>query len=287
MILPNAIIVDVSHWQEPSSIDWKTAREQGNVVGAIVKLMQGGHVDPAAAQHLANAQAAGITLLGVYDFGTSIADDVAFVQAALDKLQGNLSTRLLVLDSEQNNSSQMTVPVMEKWVQGVAGQGRLPVLYMGRAGPDGTGEGLPSAILSKCDLWLPKYGPEPDNSKLPAGFRLPVNDTETGGVCRLWQFTGDGINAPDNWPAGIPPKNDLSYALFSTMDALTAWWTGGVSAPVAAPTPAPPEPTPPPPAIPASTEDDPDLAHLQAELAAMGARLTQLAEAIKKYYTEQ
>lgn len=227
MILPNAVIVDVSHWQPPGSIDWKTAHEQGNVVGTIVKLIQNGAPDPAHIQHLYDAYEAGISLLGMYDFGSTTADNVAFINAALEEFGGSVQGRLLVLDAEQNPSGQMTVPVAERWVDGVASaEGRYPLLYMGKAGPNGTGQGLPSAALSKCDLWLPKYGPQPDASKLPPGFRLPVNDTERGGVCRLWQFTGDGINAPDDWPVGIPPKCDLSYALFSSMDALTAWWCG-------------------------------------------------------------
>ncbi len=225
MILPNAIIVDVSHWQPPGSIDWQTAKAEGNVVGAIVKLIQGGSPDPAHVQHLFDAYEAGISLLGIYDFGTASPDHVAFLSNALTEFQGDLKTRLLVLDAEQSAGNQMTVAGMEQWVDAVQlSQGRFPTIYMGRAGPDGTGHGLPSPTLSQCDLWLPKYGPEPTADKLPAGFRLPANDTERGGVLRLWQATGDGINAPANWPPGIPPKCDLSYACFSSMDALTAWW---------------------------------------------------------------
>lgn len=223
MILPNALIVDVSHWQAPGSIDWVKAKGAG-VVGAIVKLIQNGVPDPAHVDHLYNAYRADIPLLGVYDFGTSADDHVAFLKEALLEFTGSAKGRLLVLDAEQS-SSQMSVRAAEAWVDGVrASQGRWPTLYMGRGGPDGTGRGLPSAKLSMCDLWLPKYGPEPTSDKLPPGFRLPHDDNDRGGVCRLWQFTGDGINLPARWPAGIPPKCDLSYALFQTMDGLTKWW---------------------------------------------------------------
>lgn len=223
MILPNRLIVDISHWQPPTSIDWFAAKNAG-VCGAIVKLMQGGSPDTAAVYHLYNAYQAGVPLLGIYDFGVAQSDHVAFLKQALTEFTGHLENRLLVLDAEQN-ANQMSVVEMETWVNGVRGsQGRYPTLYMGRGGPNGTGRGLPSSVLSKCDLWLPKYGPEPTAGKLPAGFRLPANDTDRGGVCRLWQFTGDGINAPANWPAGIPPKCDLSYALFSSFDALQNWW---------------------------------------------------------------
>lgn len=225
-ILPNCLIVDVSHWQPPSSLDWKTAHDEGNVHGAIVKLMQGGVADTMAVYHLYNAYQAGVELLGVYDFGTARPDQQAFLQQALTEFQGDMKTRLLVLDSEQNTSSQMNVQGMEGWAIGVQqSQGRWPTLYMGRSGPDGTGAGLPSDTLSNCDLWLPKYGPEPDETKLPPGFRLPTNDADRGGVLRLWQFTGDGIDAPSVWPAGIPAGNDLSYAVgFSSFAALQAWW---------------------------------------------------------------
>jgi GH25 family lysozyme M1 (1,4-beta-N-acetylmuramidase) len=225
MILSNAIIVDVSHWQPPASIDWAAAKGAG-VVGAIVKLMQGGVPDTAAVYHLYNAYQAGVSLLGVYDFGTAQDDHVTFLKQALAEFQGDMGTRLLVLDAERY-SNQMGVSGMVHWQVGVqAATGRWPLVYMGRDGPDGTGHGLPNAELSRSDLWLPKYGPQPDAAHLPPGFRLPANDTERGGVCRLWQFTGDGINAPSEWPAGIPQKNDLSYALFDTMDGLTAWWQG-------------------------------------------------------------
>lgn len=224
LILQNAIVVDLSHWQPPSAIDWRKAKDSG-VVGAIVKLIQGGSLDPAAVYHLYNAYQAGIPLLGMYDFGTGNPDHVAFLNAALTEFNNNVDRVLIALDAEKNPSSQMAVQDAEVWARGVHDKlGRWAVTYMGRDGPDGTGRGLPSAVLSESDLWLPKYGPEPDASKLPPGFRLPQNDTERGGVVRLWQFTGDGINAPENWPDGIPEKCDLSYALFETMDGLTAWW---------------------------------------------------------------
>ena len=220
----NSIIVDVSHWQPPSSIDWVTAKSNG-VIGAIVKLIQNGSPDPAHIDHLYNAYKAGIPYLGIYDFGTAANDAQEFLATALTEFNNNVSNVLIALDAEQNPSSQMSVSTAALWVQVVdANTRRKPVLYMGAAGPDGTGNGLPNSVLSSCDLWLPKYGPQPTAAKLPPGFRLPQNDTERGGVCRLWQFTGDGINPPAVWPAGIPPKCDLSYPMFDTEAGLAAWW---------------------------------------------------------------
>jgi len=224
-LLRDAIVVDLSHWQPPGSIDWKTAKAEGNVVGAIIKLMQNGAPDPAHVQHLYDAYEAGIRLLGIYDFGVEDPDHVTFLNEALGEFQGRLDRVLLALDAEQS-SNQMSVATAAVWVQAIdSNQHRYPTLYMGKAGPDGTGRMLPNAALSKCDLWLPKYGPEPTVDSLPPGFRLPTSDTDRGGVLRLWQFTGDGINPPAVWPKGIPPKCDLSYPVgFSSIEALTAWW---------------------------------------------------------------
>jgi GH25 family lysozyme M1 (1,4-beta-N-acetylmuramidase) len=226
MILPDCIIVDISHWQAPGSIDWKTAHDKGNVHGAIVKLIQNGVPDPAHVQHLYDAYEGGIELLGMYDFGTAQEDHAVFLTEALAEFNQNVDKVLLALDAEKS-SSQMTVPDAEAWSTGVQeSRGVWPKLYMGIDGPDGTGAGLPSQILSKSSLWLPAYGPHENDlgTRLPRGFRLPQNDTESEGVVRLWQFTGDGINAPANWPPGLPPNLDLSYALFSSFDALSAWW---------------------------------------------------------------
>ena len=227
MINTNIIIADISHWQEPGSIDWKIAHDKSGVRGAIVKLVQNGVADPAHIQHLYDAYEGGVECLGVYDFGTETDDVQDFIADALTEFQGSLSTRLLVLDAEKS-SAQITVPECENWVQAVHDKSeRWPLVYMGRSGPDGTGKGLPSKVLSNCSLWLPAYGPHEENlgNILPPGWRMPQNDTDSAGVCRLWQFTGDGINAPSNWPAGIPPKCDLSYPVgFSSFDSFRRWW---------------------------------------------------------------
>lgn len=237
LVLPNCIVVDVSHWQDPKAINWKQAHDVGNVHGAIVKLVQNGSVDNAAVDHLYNAYEGGVELLGCYDFLTANDDVKQYIAALTKEFQGNFSTRLVAFDEEKNAGSQVTVAMVEQRTKEFyAAEGRYPTQYMGKDGPDGTGRGLPNATLSMCDLWLPKYGPEPDASRLPAGFRLPKNDTESGGVLRLWQFTGDGINAPRQWPAGIPLNLDLSYAMgFSSLEAFFAWWQGGkVEAPATA-----------------------------------------------------
>jgi GH25 family lysozyme M1 (1,4-beta-N-acetylmuramidase) len=229
LILPNALIVDISHWNPMTEAQFAEAKAKGGLVGCIAKIVQAGHADDQAVNNLRNAKAAGIELIGAYDFGTATQDAQAFLADVLADL-GAYAGSLLVIDAESNPSSQMTVAGMEEWADEVAAaELRRPVSYMGRFGPENNGAGLPSATLSKGDLWLPAYGPHANNlgSILPPGFRLPTSDTDTGGCLRLWQFTGDGINAPDPWPEGIPPKCDLSYAIgFSSVEALAKWWKG-------------------------------------------------------------
>lgn len=222
-ILSNCLIVDVSHWQPPANLNWQQAHDEGNVRGVIAKLMQNGQPDTSAISHLYNAYQAGITLLGCYDFGQESDDHVTFINAALAEFT-SLETRLIALDAERS-SPQITVLEAAAWLQGInVEEHRYPVLYMGRSGPDGTGADLPSTNLSKCDLWLPAYGPHADNlgSILPPGFRLPTSDTDKGGCLRLWQFTDGSINGGQVPGLGAV---DQSYAIgFSSFDALTAWW---------------------------------------------------------------
>jgi hypothetical protein len=224
LILPNTIVVDVSHWDLETTADWTAAKAATNIAGVLVKFTQNGNPDPLAIQQSYDAYEAGILLLGGYDFGTPVDDSAAFLAQMGKDYGGDLRTRLLMLDAERN-SPQMTVAEAEQWVEDIfAEQGRYPVLYMGRTGPDGTGVGLPSAILSKCDLMLPAYGPHEDNlgAILPPGFRLPTSDTDRGGCLRLWQFTDGKINGGP--VPGLGPVDQSKIIGFSSLEALTAWW---------------------------------------------------------------
>lgn len=223
LILPGVTIVDLSHWDTQTIADLTTAQQNG-CSGVIVKFTQNGAPDPAAVTNTYNAYEAGIPLLGCYDFGTVEDDSAAFLAQVGKEYSGDLRTRMLMLDAERN-TPQMTVPEAERWVQDIFGkEGRYPTLYMGRSGPDGTGRGLPSPILSKCDLFLAAYGPHENNlgSILPPGFRLPTSDTDRGGCLRLWQFTDGKINGGPFPGLGAV---DQSRAIgFSSLAALTAWW---------------------------------------------------------------
>lgn len=225
LLLPNAIVADLSHYQgDLTQADFETAVRTGNLVGVVVKLVQGGKADPAAGALLYAAYEAGVRNLGTYDFGTAEDDAQAYYNDIVAEFTAKCGGVLVALDAEPYKPSQMIVSSAEFFIDTIAEElGRKPTLYMGKAGPDGTGKGLPSAGLSSCDLWLPAYGNHADNlaAILPPGFRISPNDTDRGGVLRMWQFTDGTTNGGPM--DGLGPV-DQSYVRFSSRDALAAWW---------------------------------------------------------------
>ena len=89
LILPNALVVDISHWDPMTETQFATARDHGNLVGVIVKLLQDGNPDDQALNNIKAAQAAGGIELGVYDMVGSPARLLvgAFFALAWTKLQ--------------------------------------------------------------------------------------------------------------------------------------------------------------------------------------------------------
>lgn len=226
-LLPNKFVADLSRWNLETEPDFVDAKNAG-LVGVIIKFSQGlRYTDSTAVQKMFDAYTAGVTLLGGYHFGDS-SDPAAQAKYFLDLMKadfnGDLTDRLIMLDLEGNGGSTMTVAQAEVFVQAVfADQSRWPVVYMGKYGPDGKGTGLPSGVLSNCDLVLPAYGNHPNLAPLlPAGFREPQADIDKHGCVRLWQFTDGTINGG---PVPGLGKIDQSRIVgFSGMDALTAWW---------------------------------------------------------------
>lgn len=229
-----ARLIDVSHWNPETDLnhrtmDWRAAAGAG-CVGMICKYSQGvSGVDPAAFAHAYAAFVGGVPLLGGYHFGDGSDPEKQakhFLQLMKDDYGGNLSGRLLMLDAEQN-SPQMTVKGAEVFVQTIHDAvGRWPWLYMGRSGPDGTGRGLPSTILSQCTLLLPKYGPTPTAAALPTGWRLPVSPTDKAtpgqGVMRAWQFT-DGTTNGGPFP-GLGRVDQSKLIGLNSLAELEAIW---------------------------------------------------------------
>lgn len=226
-LLSNYFIADLSRWNMETEPEFEQAKAAG-LAGVTVKFSQGlGYTDVTAIQKMFDAYTAGVTLLGGYHFGDN-SDPAAQAKHFLDLMKadfaGDLTNRLIMLDLEGNGGSTMTVAQAEVFVQAVFNdQSRWPVVYMGKYGPDGKGGGLPSGVLSNCDLVLPAYGNHPNLAPfLPAGFREPQDDTDRHACVRLWQFTDGSINGG---PVAGLGKIDQSRAVgFSSLDALTAWW---------------------------------------------------------------
>jgi lysozyme len=231
-------VVDLSHDNEvpDPAAAFAAARESG-VEMVILKATQGtDFVDPTFAARSAAALDAGL-LVGAYHFcdGTDPAAQARFFLETVGDLAGRI---VLCLDAERNESSQVTVAGVESVAAAVReALGRpLDALYMGRAGPDGTGDGLPSDALSALDLWLPEYGDDPVP---PPGFSRWV----------MHQYTGDGVNGTGE-VAGIGSGLDRSLFAGSAED-LRAWHAAKLAA-GDTPSPAPPTSPPPAPAWPPS-----------------------------------
>jgi GH25 family lysozyme M1 (1,4-beta-N-acetylmuramidase) len=219
-------IVDVSKWN--TNLDWNTAVQNG-LFAVIQKFTQGlSYDDNTAIQHMYDAYSAGVRCLGAYHFGDASNPSQQarhFIRSVKADFPDGLNNVFLMLDLELNGSNTMTIREAEEFVQVVNDEvGHYPVLYMGEFGPSGNAQGLPSIILSKCDLMLPAYGPHENDldRHLPRGFKIPTNDTDTGGYERLWQYT-DGTHHGHEFP-GLG-KVDQSYAVgFSSVDAVKNWW---------------------------------------------------------------
>lgn len=223
-----ARLVDCSHWQPYRDMDWAAAVRAG-LVGAIVKYSQGASgVDPAAAGHIMGAYNAGVPLHGGYHFGDGSDPEkqaAHFLELARQHWGDDLSGVMLMLDAERN-TPQMSVRQAEIFVTAIKDTtGRYPWLYMGPDGPDGTGKGLPSGILSGCPLLLPKYGPPPAQANLPKGFTFPQDGADRGlrtGVLRAVQFT-DGTTNGGPFP-GLGKVDQSKLIGVASLEELRAVW---------------------------------------------------------------
>lgn len=198
-------VVDLSHWQGGAGsapIDFGAMKDAG-VLGVILKATQGSSwIDPTFVGRAAAAGAAGL-LVGAYHFCDATSPVVQvdhFLTVAGDVPR-------LALDIETNGMGD-TVSVaqaaeMVARVQALVG--RLPVVYLNRYGPSGTGAGLPSSVLARCPLWLAQYGVQAPT--LPEGWA----------DWALWQYTDAGR------VAGVSGAVDRSW-FNGDAGALSAWW---------------------------------------------------------------
>lgn len=216
-------VVDVSHYQKPTTMDWISAKKAG-IVGVIIKATQGASwEDPAFFDHMHYARAAGIPLLGAYHFLTDEDPDKQ-AQRFLDTVATyvGLSGILLALDLEANSMGHTETVTGAAAVSDAIFHriGRRPVLYTGIYGPSGTGAGLPNPVLSTSDLWLPKYG---TNLRLPKGWAELPYAGRMGGAIRLWQQT-DGILNNGKPVLGLGHVDQSSAMGFKSLEELSAWW---------------------------------------------------------------
>lgn len=193
-------VVDLSHWQPDPNFE---EMKKGGIQAVILKATQGsGWVDPTFVGRLRRAERAGL-LVGAYHF----CDASPPIDQARHFLNLAGSVSVLALDIEENTISGGTVQIsqvaeMTAYVQ--MATGRLPLVYIPRDGPSGTGAGLPNGILAQCPLWLPEYGNDPVP---PPGWQNWL----------LWQFT-DTAAVP-----GVPVRCDRSR-FAGTVDELITWW---------------------------------------------------------------
>jgi lysozyme len=198
------VVIDLSHWQ--TVIDFAEAKAAG-VAAVILKATQGSRwIDPTFAPRCAAATAAGL-LVGAYHFL-----DNSLPKSQVDNfLSMAEGCSLLALDAEPNGiggtvSIAQTAEAAARLHMVTA---RMPLVYVGRYGPDGRGTGFPNSILSRCPLWLPAYGARPI---CPPGWSH----------WKLWQHTDGRVGEHVMPVPGIGPCDRSRFA--GTVTELATWW---------------------------------------------------------------
>jgi lysozyme len=198
-------IADISHWS--GSVDLAEAKASG-LSGIFQKATQGTtYVDPTLDANMNAAVSAGLSF-GTYHFGTN-ADGASQADFYLSEVSG--STGLLVLDFEENSSSDstMTLAQAEAFVQALKNAtGIWPGLYCGSYAKQVLA-GTASAILTNCWLWYAEYGSSP---QIPSCWS----------AWTLWQYT-DGTSGIDTTPvSGIGACDRETFN--GTASELAAFW---------------------------------------------------------------
>lgn len=198
------VIVDLSHWKK--SVDFKLVKEDG-ILGIIHKATQGlKYVDPTYEERRKAAEEEGL-LWGAYHFG--VREEGKDQAEHFLELVRNDSQVLPVLDIEENGGNSITPKQAEYFVNNIhEATGRLPLIY----GSAYFLKDFAVPTLTKCPLWLARWGPEP---LLPKGWNNWV----------LWQYT-DGQTGPEPHSVkGIGPCNRNKFN--GTLEELKAFWSSG------------------------------------------------------------
>src|SRR5712671_2587490 len=177
------VVIDLYHGDKVS-VDFSMVKSKG-IAAVILKATQGiDFVDPAFAQRLANARAAGL-LVGAYHFmdANSPVEQMAHFLSVVGATDGIL----LAVDFEAYERSQPTVIQAATAVMTVKSvTGRFPVLYTGRYMLT-----APNAMLSQCPLWQHTDG-------LVGSGVVPVAGI---GPCDRSRFAGTIDQLKAWWPA--------------------------------------------------------------------------------------
>ncbi|XP_017489432.1 PREDICTED: probable autolytic lysozyme [Rhagoletis zephyria] len=196
-------IVDLSNWNE--NVNFKIAKEDG-ILGVIHKATQGlKYVDPKYAERRKEAEDLGL-LWGAYHFGVGESGGKDQANHFL-KTVGETKNTILVLDIEENQNGKNIEPrEAEDFVEEVLRMtGRLPLIYGSRYFL----EGFSTPTLTKCPLWIAKWGEEPI---LPKGWSDWI----------LWQYT-DGKTAHEVKGIGKCDRDKFN----GTLKELKKFWLSG------------------------------------------------------------
>ncbi len=169
-------IIDLSHWQE--NVDFELAKENG-IVGVIHKATQGtGYIDTKYKERRKEAEDLGL-LWGSYHFG--VGEDGKDQANHFLNTVGKTKNTIVALDIEENESGKNIEPRQaEDFIKKVQEEtGRSPLVYGGAKFL----KDFATPILTKCPLWIARYGDQP---VLPQGWNKWI----------LWQYT-DGKNGPE------------------------------------------------------------------------------------------
>lgn len=195
-------VVDVSHWN--GRPDWTRVQKfNPNLRAAIAKATQGRGRDPMWDWHATGIGPAGL-LPGAYHFATN--DDPQAQAENFVRTVQPVPGVLIAIDWEPLAGviapSHLLIEKLATIINTMVG--RLPVMYLGRWQLPG-----PSAVLNRCDLWLPEYGTKPI---CPPGWSK----------WRLHQHTDGALGDATGPIAGIG-FCDRSY-YDETQGPIEEWW---------------------------------------------------------------
>ncbi|UPA54489.1 glycoside hydrolase family 25 protein [Wolbachia pipientis] len=171
------VIIDLSHWEK--NVDFKLAKEDG-IIAVIHKATQGvKYIDPKYVERRKAAEVEGL-LWGSFHFGVGEKKGKDQADHFLEVV-GETKDTILILDLEENQNGQnMSSKEVEDFVEEILKvTGRYPLIY----GSKCFLERISTPILTKCPLWIARWGEKP---VLPKGWNDWI----------LWQYT-DGNEGPE------------------------------------------------------------------------------------------